>query len=86
MLCRKLMKAKGPAAAKTDEEKKKGLELFRPKPPTPQMLRAFGRFNKNGFMDKLKVKEITKGMLKALRGMAEMMFIFCVYKYAQINN
>lgn len=50
------MKAKGPAAAKADEEKKKGLELFRPKPPTPQMLRAFGRFNKKAFMDKLKVK------------------------------
>lgn len=50
------MKAKGPAAAKDEGEKKKGLELFRPKPPTPQMLRAFGRFNKKTFMEKLKVE------------------------------
>uniref|UniRef100_A0AAR2JT35 Cyclic nucleotide-binding domain-containing protein n=1 Tax=Pygocentrus nattereri TaxID=42514 RepID=A0AAR2JT35_PYGNA len=34
---RKLMKAKGPAAAKTDEEKKKGLALFGNKPPTPKL-------------------------------------------------
>uniref|UniRef100_A0AAR2J884 Cyclic nucleotide-binding domain-containing protein n=1 Tax=Pygocentrus nattereri TaxID=42514 RepID=A0AAR2J884_PYGNA len=49
---RKLMKAKGPAAAKTDEEKKKGLALFGNKPPTPKLLRAFG---KGGLLDKLKV-------------------------------
>uniref|UniRef100_A0A8P4GAG9 Cyclic nucleotide-binding domain-containing protein n=1 Tax=Dicentrarchus labrax TaxID=13489 RepID=A0A8P4GAG9_DICLA len=36
---KKLMKAKGPAAAKVDEEKKKGLTLFGPKPPTPKLLR-----------------------------------------------
>uniref|UniRef100_A0A8B9HPU1 Cyclic nucleotide gated channel subunit beta 3, tandem duplicate 2 n=1 Tax=Astyanax mexicanus TaxID=7994 RepID=A0A8B9HPU1_ASTMX len=52
---RKLMKAKGPAAAKVEEEKKKGLALFGPKPPTPKMLRAFGGFHKKGFLDKLKV-------------------------------
>ncbi|KAM9487762.1 cyclic nucleotide-gated channel beta-3 [Clarias gariepinus] len=52
---RKLIKAKGPAAAKTEEEKKKGLELFGPKPPTPKMLQAFGRFTKKGFLDKLKI-------------------------------
>ncbi|KAF5888168.1 cyclic nucleotide-gated cation channel beta-3-like, partial [Clarias magur] len=51
---RKLIKAKGPAAAKTEEEKKKGLELFGPKPPTPKMLQAFGRFTKKGFLEKLK--------------------------------
>ncbi|TNN72228.1 Cyclic nucleotide-gated cation channel beta-3 [Liparis tanakae] len=39
---KKLMKAKGPAAAKVEEEKKKGLALFGPKPPTPKLLRAFG--------------------------------------------
>uniref|UniRef100_A0A3Q4H5M9 Cyclic nucleotide-gated cation channel beta-3-like n=1 Tax=Neolamprologus brichardi TaxID=32507 RepID=A0A3Q4H5M9_NEOBR len=36
---KKLMKAKGPAAAKVEEEKKKGLALFGPKPPTPKLLR-----------------------------------------------
>uniref|UniRef100_A0A3Q3C4E8 Cyclic nucleotide-gated cation channel beta-3-like n=1 Tax=Haplochromis burtoni TaxID=8153 RepID=A0A3Q3C4E8_HAPBU len=36
---RKLMKAKGPAAVKVEEEKKKGLALFGPKPPTPKLLR-----------------------------------------------
>lgn len=59
MVWRKLIKAKGPAVAKGDEEKKKGLELFRRKPPTPQMLRAFGRFNKNTFLEKLKVENST---------------------------
>ncbi|KAL6488674.1 hypothetical protein MHYP_G00024150 [Metynnis hypsauchen] len=57
---RKLMKAKGPAAAKADEEKKKGLALFGPKPPTPKLLRAFGGFQKKGFMDKLKEEEAGK--------------------------
>uniref|UniRef100_A0AAQ6ILZ1 Cyclic nucleotide-binding domain-containing protein n=1 Tax=Anabas testudineus TaxID=64144 RepID=A0AAQ6ILZ1_ANATE len=50
---RKLIKAKGPAAAKTTEEKQKGLTLFGQKPPTPKMLKAFGNFG--GLMDKLKV-------------------------------
>ncbi|XP_060921124.1 cyclic nucleotide-gated cation channel beta-3 isoform X2 [Labrus mixtus] len=51
---RKLMKAKGPAAAKADEDKKKGLALFGPKPPTPKLLRAFGgNFNK-GLIEKMK--------------------------------
>uniref|UniRef100_A0AAQ6IGP8 Cyclic nucleotide-binding domain-containing protein n=1 Tax=Anabas testudineus TaxID=64144 RepID=A0AAQ6IGP8_ANATE len=49
---RKLIKAKGPAAAKTTEEKQKGLTLFGQKPPTPKMLKAFGNFG--GLMDKLK--------------------------------
>uniref|UniRef100_A0A4W6C686 Cyclic nucleotide gated channel subunit beta 3, tandem duplicate 1 n=1 Tax=Lates calcarifer TaxID=8187 RepID=A0A4W6C686_LATCA len=53
---RKLIKAKGPAAAKTNEEKQKGLTLFGQKPPTPKMLKAFGNFRKGGLMDKLKVK------------------------------
>uniref|UniRef100_A0A668AUD4 Cyclic nucleotide gated channel subunit beta 3, tandem duplicate 1 n=1 Tax=Myripristis murdjan TaxID=586833 RepID=A0A668AUD4_9TELE len=34
---RKLVKAKGPGGAKTDEERKKGLALFRHKPQTPKM-------------------------------------------------
>ncbi|XP_051538321.1 cyclic nucleotide-gated cation channel beta-3 [Myxocyprinus asiaticus] len=53
---RKLMKAKGPATAKVEEEKKKGLALFGTKPPTPKLLRAFagGAFSKQGFMDRLK--------------------------------
>ncbi|KAM6953118.1 LOW QUALITY PROTEIN: cyclic nucleotide-gated channel beta-3 [Aplochiton taeniatus] len=50
-----LMKAKGPAAAKAEVEKKKGLTLFGPKPATPKMLRAFGGFGKGGFLEKLKV-------------------------------
>ncbi|XP_077951789.1 cyclic nucleotide-gated channel beta-3 isoform X1 [Gasterosteus aculeatus] len=48
---RKLMKAKGPAAAKAEVEKQKGLVLFGPKPPTPKMLRAFGGKN---FLAKMK--------------------------------
>lgn len=49
------MKAKGPAAAKVEEEKKKGHALFGPKPPTPKLLRAFGgNINKDMF-DRLKV-------------------------------
>ena len=44
------MKAKGPvAAAKADEDKKKGLALFGAKSPTPKLYRAFR------MMDKLKV-------------------------------
>ncbi|XP_074549705.1 cyclic nucleotide-gated channel beta-3-like [Halichoeres trimaculatus] len=44
---RKLMKSKGPAAAKAEEEKKKGLALFGIRPPTPKLLRAFGgNFNR----------------------------------------
>lgn len=54
------MKAKGPAAAKEEKEKKKGLELFEPRPPTPQMLRAFGRFNRKVFIEKLKVEKSTQ--------------------------
>lgn len=53
---RKLMKAKGPAAAKAVEDKKKGLALFVPKPPTPKMLHVFG--GGKGFFDKLKVRNI----------------------------
>lgn len=54
-LCRKLMKAKGPAAAKVEEEKKKGLALFGPKPPTPKLLRALGGTINKTFIDKMKV-------------------------------
>lgn len=50
------MKAKGKAAPTKDEgEKKKGLALFGPKPPTPKLLRAFGGFGKGGLLEKLKV-------------------------------
>lgn len=53
---RQLMKAKGPAAAKAAEEKKKGLALFGPKPPTPKLIRAFGTGLKTqGLLDKMKV-------------------------------
>lgn len=52
---RKLMKAKGPAAAKVEEEKKKGLALFGPKPPTPKLLRAFGGNINKAIIDKMKV-------------------------------
>ncbi|XP_028825957.1 cyclic nucleotide-gated cation channel beta-3 isoform X2 [Denticeps clupeoides] len=51
---KKLMKAKGPAAAKADEEKKRGLALFGTKPPTPKMARIFGGFGKGGLLEKLK--------------------------------
>uniref|UniRef100_A0A8C8D7N4 Cyclic nucleotide-binding domain-containing protein n=1 Tax=Oncorhynchus tshawytscha TaxID=74940 RepID=A0A8C8D7N4_ONCTS len=53
---KKLMKAKGPAAAKAVEDKKKGLALFGPKPPTPKMLRVFG--GGKGFLERLKVRNI----------------------------
>ncbi|KAM8880833.1 cyclic nucleotide-gated channel beta-3-like [Synchiropus picturatus] len=39
---KKLIKAKGPAAARTNEEKQKGLALFNQKPPTPKLLKTFG--------------------------------------------
>ncbi|XP_037136302.1 cyclic nucleotide-gated cation channel beta-3-like [Syngnathus acus] len=42
---RKLTKAKQPAGAK-DEEKPKGLAGFRPKPPTPKIMKAFANFRK----------------------------------------
>ncbi|CAL1596546.1 unnamed protein product [Knipowitschia caucasica] len=52
---KKLMKAKGPAAAKADEDKKKGLALFGQKPPTPKLLRAFGgAINKKKLLEKMK--------------------------------
>lgn len=49
------MKAKGPAAAKVEEEKKKGLALFGTKPPTPKLLRAFGGTINRTIIDKMKV-------------------------------
>lgn len=49
------MKAKGPAAAKVEEEKKKGLALFGPKPATPKLLRAFGGNINKAVIDKMKV-------------------------------
>lgn len=52
------MKAKGPAAAKVEEEKKKGLALFGPKPPTPKLLRAFGGSINRNFIDKVKVTHV----------------------------
>ncbi|KAJ8010402.1 hypothetical protein DPEC_G00074710 [Dallia pectoralis] len=54
---RKLIKAKGPAGAKTDEEKKKGISLFRTKPPVPKLAQFFGAFGKGGFLDKLKAAQ-----------------------------
>nr|XP_019942828.1 PREDICTED: cyclic nucleotide-gated cation channel beta-3-like [Paralichthys olivaceus] len=52
---RQLLKAKGPAAAKTNEEKQKGLTLFGTKPQTPKLIKAFADMRKGGFLDKLKV-------------------------------
>ncbi|XP_039983451.1 cyclic nucleotide-gated cation channel beta-3-like [Xiphias gladius] len=52
---RKLMKAKGPVAAKAEQEKKKGLALFGTKPATPKLLRAFGGTINRNIIDKLKV-------------------------------
>ncbi|XP_035270561.1 cyclic nucleotide-gated cation channel beta-3 [Anguilla anguilla] len=43
---RKLIKAKGPASAAAEGERKKGLSLFTNKPPTPKILRALGGLNK----------------------------------------
>uniref|UniRef100_A0A4W6BZH4 Cyclic nucleotide gated channel subunit beta 3, tandem duplicate 2 n=1 Tax=Lates calcarifer TaxID=8187 RepID=A0A4W6BZH4_LATCA len=50
-----LMKAKGPAAAKAEEDKKKGLALFGPRPGTPKLLRAVGGTINKGIIDRLKV-------------------------------
>ena len=50
------MKAKGPAAVKVEEDKKKGLALFGPKPPTPKLLRAVGGTINKRMIDKLKVR------------------------------
>jgi len=52
------MKAKGPAAAKADEEKKKGLALFGPKPPTPKLLRAFGGTINRKMIEKVMVTSL----------------------------
>ncbi|XP_034428969.1 cyclic nucleotide-gated cation channel beta-3 [Hippoglossus hippoglossus] len=52
---RQLLKAKGPAAAKTDEEKKKGLTLFGTKPQTPKLMRVFADMcKKGGFLEILR--------------------------------
>lgn len=57
------MKAKGPAAAKAEEEKKKGLALFGPKPPTPKLLRAFGGNINQKMIEKLKVTTLFSQLL-----------------------
>ena len=55
------MKAKGPAAAKAAEDKKKGLTLFGPKPPTPKFLRLFGAgLNIQSLLERMKVKTYQK--------------------------
>ncbi|KAF1372843.1 hypothetical protein PFLUV_G00254100 [Perca fluviatilis] len=43
---RKLTKAKGPAPAKGNEEKPKGVALFGKKPPTPKMMKLFQNMKK----------------------------------------
>lgn len=53
---RKLTKAKAPPAAKTNEDKQKGLTLFGQKPATPKLFRAFGNMRKGGLIDMMKVK------------------------------
>ncbi|XP_037613537.1 cyclic nucleotide-gated cation channel beta-3 [Sebastes umbrosus] len=49
---RKLIKAKGPAGAKTEEVKPKGLALFGPKPPTPKLLSVMAKFRKGSLAKK----------------------------------
>uniref|UniRef100_A0A3P9K6V6 Cyclic nucleotide-binding domain-containing protein n=1 Tax=Oryzias latipes TaxID=8090 RepID=A0A3P9K6V6_ORYLA len=62
---RKLMKAKGPAAAKAEEDKKKGLALFGQKPQTPKFLRAFGGTINKTLIDKVKVGFINTHLLSS---------------------
>uniref|UniRef100_A0A3B3H2T4 Cyclic nucleotide gated channel subunit beta 3, tandem duplicate 2 n=1 Tax=Oryzias latipes TaxID=8090 RepID=A0A3B3H2T4_ORYLA len=62
---RKLMKAKGPAAAKAEEDKKKGLALFGEKPQTPKFLRAFGGTINKTLIDKVKVGFINTHLLSS---------------------
>lgn len=57
------MKAKGPAAAKVEEDKKKGLALFGPRPPTPKLLRAFGGTINRRFLDKMKVNTLPSPLI-----------------------
>uniref|UniRef100_A0A3Q3WDP4 Cyclic nucleotide-binding domain-containing protein n=1 Tax=Mola mola TaxID=94237 RepID=A0A3Q3WDP4_MOLML len=45
--------------AKVEEEKKKGLALFGPKPATPKLLRAVGGTINKRFIDKMKVTALT---------------------------
>ncbi len=53
------MRAKGPAAAKAEEDRKKGLALFGPKPPTPKLLRAVGGNINRAIINKMKVTTCT---------------------------
>uniref|UniRef100_UPI003AABF4A7 cyclic nucleotide-gated channel beta-3-like n=1 Tax=Centroberyx gerrardi TaxID=166262 RepID=UPI003AABF4A7 len=57
---KKLVKAKGPASAKTDE-KKKGLAVFGQKPPTPKLLRVSACFGKISFLDRRKKTNTQEG-------------------------
>ncbi|KAL2085741.1 hypothetical protein ACEWY4_019061 [Coilia grayii] len=52
---KKLMRAKGPAAAKAEEDKKAAMTLFLRRPETPKLLRAFGGWAKGSMLEKLKV-------------------------------
>ncbi|KAM9332602.1 cyclic nucleotide-gated channel beta-3-like [Pholidichthys leucotaenia] len=54
---RKLVKAKGPVGAKTNEEKPKGLILFGPRPPTPKLFRTIGNLAKGKLKEKLAQKK-----------------------------
>ncbi|XP_060950301.1 cyclic nucleotide-gated cation channel beta-3-like [Limanda limanda] len=51
---RQLLKAKGPAAAKTAQERKKGHTLFGTRPQTPKLVRLFNDMRKAGFFGGLK--------------------------------
>uniref|UniRef100_A0A668AM55 Cyclic nucleotide gated channel subunit beta 3, tandem duplicate 2 n=1 Tax=Myripristis murdjan TaxID=586833 RepID=A0A668AM55_9TELE len=51
----KVLARKGFQVAKAEQEKKKGLALFGPKPPTPKLLRAVGGNINRTIIDKLKV-------------------------------
>lgn len=73
------MKSKGPAAAKAEEERKKGLALFGVRPPTPKLLRAFGgNFNK-AMIERMKVKTlslITAYKLIKISSLLHKLFLF----------
>lgn len=72
------MKAKGPVAAKAEDDKKKGQTLFGSKPSTPKLLRAFGGHINKNLTAKVKVcislfKCTKQGMLQQL--------MFCFFTF-----
>lgn len=74
------MKSKGPAAAKAEEDKKKGLALFGPKPPTPKLLRAIGGNVNRNIIEKMKVTTFTfQSLCGHIKTIAIMLTVtFCI--------